>query len=71
MVLMQLESDRYYQGEWNMEAYINKFKDLIDLSRYTDPLAIVLKLCRGLNSTTQDRIAKSGTDRLGDTHFNG
>jgi hypothetical protein len=32
---------------------------------------IVLKFRRGLNSTTQDRIAKSGMDRLGDTDFNG
>jgi hypothetical protein len=69
--LMRLESDRYYQGKWNTEAYINEFKDLIDLSRYTDPIAIVLKFRRGLNPTTQDRIAKSGTDRPSDTDFNG
>jgi hypothetical protein len=43
-VLMQLESDRYFQGKWNVEAYINKFKDLVDLSGYTDPIAIFLKL---------------------------
>jgi hypothetical protein len=43
MALMRLESDRYYQGKQNVEAYINKFKDLVDLSRYTDPIAIVLK----------------------------
>jgi hypothetical protein len=69
--LMRLESDRYYQGKWNVEAYIHKFKDLVDLSRYTDPIVIILKFCRGLNSTTQDHIAESGTDRLGDTDFNG
>jgi hypothetical protein len=69
--LMWLESDHYYQGKWNAEAYINEFKDLIDLSRYTDPIAIVLKFRRGLNSTTQDRIAESGTDRLSDMNFNG
>jgi hypothetical protein len=27
----------------NVEAYIDEFKDLIDLSRYTDPITIVLK----------------------------
>jgi hypothetical protein len=69
-VLMRLESDRYYQGKQNVEAYIDKFKDLVDLSGYTDPITIVLKSCRVLNSTTQDRIAESGTDRPGDTDFN-
>jgi hypothetical protein len=69
--LMRLESDWYYQGKWNVEAYIDEFKDLVDLSGYTDPIAIVLKFRRGLNSTTQDCIAESGTDRPGDTDFNG
>jgi hypothetical protein len=53
--LMRLESDWYYQCKWNVEAYIDEFKDLIDLSGYTDPIAIILKFRRGLNSTTQDR----------------
>jgi hypothetical protein len=69
--LMRLESDRYYQGKRNVEAYIDEFKDLVDLSGYTDPIAIVLKFRRGLNSTTQNRIAESGTDIPGDTDFNG
>jgi hypothetical protein len=69
--LMRLESDRYYQGKQNVEAYIDEFKDLVDLSRYTDPIVIILKFRRGLNSMTQDCIAESGTDRLGDTDFNG
>jgi hypothetical protein len=43
--LMRLESDRYFQGRWNVEAYIDEFKDLVDLSGYTDPIAIVLKFC--------------------------
>jgi hypothetical protein len=42
-VLMQLKSNRYFQAKWNVEVYINEFKDLIDLSGYTDPIAIVLK----------------------------
>jgi hypothetical protein len=71
IALMQLESDRYFQGKRNMEAYIDKFKDLVDLSRYTDPIAIVLKFRRGLNLTTQDRIAESGTDRPQDRDFDG
>jgi hypothetical protein len=27
-VLMRLKSDCYFQGKWNVEAYIDKFKDL-------------------------------------------
>jgi hypothetical protein len=71
MALMRLESNWYYQGKRNVEAYIDECKDPIDLSGYTDPIAIVLKFCQGLNPTTQDRIAESGMDRPGDTDFNG
>jgi hypothetical protein len=69
--LMRLKSDCYFQGKQNIEVYIDKFKDLVDLSRYTDPIAIVLKFRRGLNLTTQDRVAKSSTDRPSDMDFNG
>jgi hypothetical protein len=41
--LMRLESNHYFQGKWNVEAYINEFKDLIDLSVYTDLISIMLK----------------------------
>jgi hypothetical protein len=61
----------YFQGKQNVEAYIDKFKDLVNLSGYTDPIAIVLKFHRGLNSTTQDRIAESGTNRPSNMDFNG
>jgi hypothetical protein len=71
MALMRLESDCYFQGKQNVEAYIDEFKDLVDLSGYTDPITIVLKFRRGLNSTTQDRIAESGTDRPMDRDFDG
>jgi hypothetical protein len=71
MALMRLESDWYYQGKQNVEAYIDEFKDLVDPSGYTDPIAIVLKFHRGLSLTTQDRIAESGTDRLNDMDFDG
>jgi hypothetical protein len=69
--LMRLESDQYYQGKQNVEAYIDEFKDLVDLSGYTDPITIVLKFRRGLSPMTQDRITESGMDRPGDTDFNG
>jgi hypothetical protein len=69
-VLMQLECDRYFQGKWNVEAYIDEFKNLVDLSGYTDPIVIMLKFCQGLHLMTQDRIAESGMDRPSDTDFN-
>jgi hypothetical protein len=71
MALMRLESDRYFQAKQNVEAYIDEFKDLVDLSSYTDPITIVLKFHRGLNLMTQDRIAESGMDRPSDMDFNG
>jgi hypothetical protein len=69
--LMQLESDHYSQGRHNVDIYINKFKDLIDMSVYIDSITIVLKFCRGLNMTIQDKIAESGTDRPEDNNHNG
>jgi hypothetical protein len=45
--LMQVKSDHYFQGKQNVEAYIDKVQDLIDLSSYTDPIAIMLKFRRG------------------------
>jgi hypothetical protein len=41
--LMCLESDHYFQGQKNVEAYVDKFRDLVDMSGYTDPIAIILK----------------------------
>jgi hypothetical protein len=69
--LMRLESDCYFQGQRNVEAYINKFRDLVNMSGYTDPIAIVLKFCRGLNATMPDKIAESGTDRPRDNDHQG
>jgi hypothetical protein len=69
--LIRLKYDCYFQGKQNVEAYINEFKDLIDLSGYTDPIVIMLKFRQGLNPATQDRIAESGMDRLSDMDFNG
>jgi hypothetical protein len=69
--LMHLESDHYFQGQQNVEAYIDKFRDLVDMASYTDPIAIVLKFRRGLNATMQDKIAESGTDRLRDNDHQG
>jgi hypothetical protein len=40
---MCLESDHYFQGKRTVDAYVDEFEDLIDLSGYSDDLAIVLK----------------------------
>jgi hypothetical protein len=55
-----LELDCYFQGQQNVEVYIDEFKDLIDMSGYTDPIAIVFKFRRGLNATTQDKLQSRG-----------
>jgi hypothetical protein len=70
-MLMRLQLNCYFQGKWNIEAYIDEFKDLLDLSRYMDPIATVLKFHHGLNSMTQDRIAESGIDGLQDRVIDG
>jgi hypothetical protein len=54
-----------------VEVYIDKFRDLVDMSRYTDPIAIVLKFHWGLNAMMQDKIAESGTDRPRDNDHQG
>jgi hypothetical protein len=68
---MRLELDQYFQGKQNVEMYIDEFKDLVDLSGYTDPITIVLKFHHGLNPMAQDRIAESRTDKLQDRDFSG
>ena len=68
---MRLESERYFQGRRTVDMYVDEFSDLIDLSGYSDPLAIVIKFRRGLNASTQDRIAESGTDRPADNDPDG
>jgi hypothetical protein len=64
--LIRLESDKYFQARRNVEAYVDEFETLIDVSGYTDELAIVLKFRRGLNPAIQDKIAESGSDRPDD-----
>jgi hypothetical protein len=71
MALMRLKSDQCFQDRYNIKVYIDKFKDLVDISGYMELIAMILKFCRGLNAMTLDRITKSGTDRPGDNDFNG
>jgi hypothetical protein len=41
--LMTLKSDWYFQGKQNIDAYTDKFRELIALSRYMDPITVILK----------------------------
>jgi len=56
--VMCLETTTYFQGKHSVDEYIDKFKDLIDLSGYTDGVAIVVKFRWGLNPEIQDYIAQ-------------
>jgi len=56
--LMRLETTNYFQGKRSADEYIDEFKDLIDLSGYTESIAIVLKFRKGLQRDIQDYIAK-------------
>jgi hypothetical protein len=40
---MRLESEQYFQGQRTVDQYVDEFSDLIDLSGYLDPLAIIIK----------------------------
>jgi hypothetical protein len=69
--IMRLESSAYYQGKRPVDIYVDEFRDLISISRYTDPITVVLKFRRGLHPTTQDKIAESGSDRPSDSNVEG
>jgi len=55
--ITSLEATTYFQGKRSVDEYIDKFKDLIDLSGYHDGLTIVVKFRRGLNPEIQNYIA--------------
>jgi len=69
--ITRLETSAYYQGKSSVDDYIDKFKDLIDLSGYTDGLAIVVKFRRGLNPEIQNYIANMMEGRPDDDDVNG
>src|SRR6266516_4392809 len=56
--ITHLETTAYFQGKGSIDDYIDKFKDLIDLSGYTDGVFIVVKFRRGLDPEIQDYIAQ-------------
>jgi hypothetical protein len=66
-----LETSAYFQGKRSTDEYIDKFKDLVDLSGYTDGSAIVVKFRRGLNPEIQDYIAQMMEGRPEDDDIEG
>ena len=44
-----LETTGYFQGDRTVDAYLDKFRDLVCDSGYSDPKTIVVKFHRGLN----------------------
>ena len=69
--LTTLETTTYYQGKRTMDDYVDSFRDLIDLSGYTEGFAIVMKFRRGLRRDIQDQIAQLASGRPGDNDPSG
>ena len=68
---LRLEGIRYFQGRRSVEDYVDEFEELIDVSEYTDDLAIVMKFRRGLDGEIQNKIAESRVDRPKDNDVEG
>lgn len=66
-----LETTAYYQGKHSVDEYIDKFKDLIDSSGYSDGLAIVIKFRRGLDPEIQNYVAQMVEGRPKDDDIEG
>ena len=64
--ITRLETTAYFQGKGSVDDYIDKFKDLIDLSGYTDGVFIVVKFRRGLDPEIQNYIAQMMEGRPAD-----
>jgi hypothetical protein len=67
----RLETTAYFQGKHSVDEYIDQFKDLVDLSGYTDEVVIVVKFRRGLNPEIQDYIAHMMEGRPADDDVEG
>ena len=52
-----LEGSSYYQGNWTVDDYLDRFLTLVSDARYTDPWTLVVKFHRGLKTNIQDQIA--------------
>jgi len=62
-----IETDRYFQGsKETVPEYLERFRNLIDDSGYTDPRYITVKFRRGLNHQVSIALSTSATLSLAD-----
>jgi len=52
-----LEGSSYYQGNWTVDDYLDRFLTLVSDAGYTDPRTLVVKFRQGLKANIQGRIA--------------
>jgi len=62
-----LETTAYFQGKASVDDYLDRFRDLIYDSGYTDPKTIVVKFRRGLNRQISTALAGMAIGRPSDT----
>jgi hypothetical protein len=61
-----LEGQTYFQGDRNIDDYLDNFQDLIAESGYTSPKTIVVKFRCGLDPKIGDAVATMATNRPDD-----
>lgn len=62
-----LETVAYHQGRKSVDDYLDRFRDLIHDSGYTDPKTIVVKFRRGLDRRISNVLASMTSRRPSDT----
>ena len=62
-----LETSAYHQGRKSVDDYLDRFRDLIHDSGYTDPKTVVVKFRRGLDRSISNALAGMTTGRPSDT----
>jgi hypothetical protein len=60
MVLTKLEGTSWYQAKDSVDEYIDQFQELIDVVEYVDDKTIVIKFCKGLDLTVQNKVTMIG-----------
>jgi len=62
-----LETTAYFQGKKSVDDYLDRFRDLVYDSGYTDPKTIVVKFRRGLDRQISTALAGMASGRPSDT----
>jgi hypothetical protein len=58
--LTKLEVTSWHQAKDPIDDYIDRFQELIDLAEYDDDKMKVIKFCRGLDPSLQNKVALLG-----------